>query len=85
MKANKNLSYIDLGLWKADDGKTLGLTAYWRGYGFSLEIADMDSDIDEDGMLPVLFKKFLRTDDCDYASNYLRKVARNNFNAKPWS
>ena len=82
MKANNNLSYIDLGLWEAEDGRTLGLTAFWRGYGFSLEIIDLASDIDEDGESPKLFKKFLRTDDCDYASNYLRKVARNNFNAK---
>ena len=82
MKANNNLSYIDLGLWEAGDGKTLGLTAFWKGYGFSLEIIDEDADMDEDGMMPRLFKKFLRTDDCDYASNYLRKVARSNFNAK---
>ena len=82
MKANNNLSYIDLGLWEADDGRTLGLTAFWRGYGFSLEIVDEDADINEDGELPRLFKKFLKTDDCDYASNYLRKVVKNNFNAR---
>ena len=82
MKADRNLSYIDLGLWEAGDGKSLALTAYWKGYGFSLEIADMDSYDEEEEEFPKLFKKFLRTDDCDYASNYLRKVARNNFNAR---
>lgn len=85
MKANRNLQYIECGLWKGENGNTLSLTAFWRYSGFSLEIADLDAEPDSDGMPPVIFKKFLRTDDGDYATNYLRKCAKNNFGATPWN
>lgn len=84
MKADRNLSHIDCGLWKGKGGNTLSLTAFWKHYGFSLEIADLDAEPDSEGMPPVIFKKFLRTDDRDYAVNYLRKCAQNNFGATPW-
>lgn len=74
MKANKNLSYIEYELYKNDDSY-FGLTAFYKGYGFSLEIVNLDTD-------EIVFKKFLKTQDIDYCGNYLRKVVRNNFGAR---
>lgn len=82
MKADRNTKYIQLPGMRADGGKGhyLSLTCYWKGYGFRIEIVDMDVDT-EDCMGETVFSRFLRTNDCDYAANYARKVARNNFNA----
>ena len=70
---NKNLKHVEFEMHKAGN-VWYGLTAYYKGYGFSLEIVNLDT-------LEVVFKKFLRTQDTTYCGNYLRKVARNNFNA----
>ena len=80
-RANKNLKHIDCGLFKMESNEIISLTAYWRGYGFQLEISNTDGEQSEDGELPIIFKKFLKTDDMEYAYNYIRKVARTNFNA----
>lgn len=69
----RNLKYVEYEMHRS--GNTwYGLTAYYRGYGFSLEIVNLDTD-------EAVFKKFLRTQDAGYCGNYLRKVARNNFGA----
>lgn len=70
---NKNLKYVSFENYK-NDNTWYSLTAYYKGYGFSLEIVNIDTD-------EIVFKKFLKTQDTDYCGNYLRKVARNNFNA----
>lgn len=73
--SNQNLQYIEYELYK--NGNTwYGLTAYYKGYGFSLEIVDLSTD-------KLVFKKFLKTQDTNYCGNYLRKVVRNNFGAIP--
>ena len=71
---SKGLQYIEYELYR-NDTTWYGLTAYYKGYGFTLEIIDLKTD-------EVVFKKFLRTQDTDYIGNYIRKVARNNFNAR---
>ena len=71
---NKALKYIEYELYK-NDTSWYSLTAYNKGYGFSLEIVNLDTQ-------ETVFKKFLRTLDTDYIGNYIRKVARNNFNAR---
>lgn len=70
---NKNLKYVSFENYRNDD-IWYSLTAYYKGYGFSLEIVDINTD-------EIVFKKFLKTQDTAYCGNYLRKVARNNFNA----
>ena len=70
---NKNLSHVSFELYRNGD-TWYSLTAYYKGYGFSLEIVDVDKD-------ETVFKKFLKTQDTTYCGNYLRKVARNNFGA----
>ncbi len=70
---NKHLKYVECELHRNGD-TYYSLTAWYVGYGFSLEIVDLDTE-------KVVFKKFLRTQDTDYCANYLRKVARNNFGA----
>lgn len=81
----RNLKYVDCGLWKTADNRLISLVAYWKNYGFSLEITDEDAELDENGEAPVIFKKFLRTADEDYACNYLRKVAKNNYGAERYA
>ena len=71
---NKALKYIEYGLYK-NDTTWYSLTAYNKYYGFSLEIVDLNTN-------ETVFKKFLKTQDTEYIGNYIRKVARNNFNAK---
>mgnify|MGYP007022134957 CR=1 FL=1 len=68
------LKYISFENYR-NDKAWYSLTAYNKGYGFSLEIVNLDTD-------EIVFKKFLRTQDTDYIGNYIRKVARNNFNAR---
>ncbi len=70
---NNNLKYVSFENYK-NDKAWFSLTAYNKGYGFSLEIVNIDTD-------EIVFKKFLKTQDTNYCGNYLRKVARNNFNA----
>ena len=70
---NKNLQYIEYELYK-NDTTFFGLTAFYKGYGFSLKIVDLETD-------EIVFKKFLKTQDTNYCGNYLRKVVKNNFNA----
>ena len=72
--SNKNLKYIEYELYRNGD-TWYGLTAYYRGYGFTLEIMNLETD-------EIVFSKFLRTQDQDYCGNYLRKVVKNNFNAR---
>lgn len=71
---DKALKYIEYEVYR-NDTTWYGLTAYNKGYGFSLEIINIDTE-------EVVFKKFLKTQDTNYVGNYLRKVARNNFNAR---
>lgn len=71
---NRNLKYIEYEPYKSGS-QWLGLTAWHVGYGFKLEIVDIDTE-------EVLFSKFLRTQDTSYCGNYLRKVVRNNFGAE---
>ena len=71
---NKNLKYIEYELYRNCD-KWYVLTAWYKGYGFTLEIMDLDTN-------EVVFSKFLKTQDQDYCGNYLRKVVRNNFGAE---
>ena len=82
MKADKGLEFIQLPMMRAHGGTGhyLSLTCFWRGYGFRIEIVDMDAETD-DCMGKTIFSKFLRTDDPNYAANYAKKVARNNFEA----
>jgi len=70
---NKNLRYVEYELYRNGD-KWYGLTAWYKGYGFTLEITDLDTD-------EVVFSKFLKTQDTTYCGNYLRKVVKNNFGA----
>ena len=72
---NSNLSYVEYELYKNDEA-WFGLTAFYKGYGFKLQIVNLDTD-------EVVFEKFLKTQDTEYCGNYLRKVVRNNFNAQP--
>ena len=67
------LQYVEYELYRNGDN-WYGLTAFYRGYGFSCEITDLETG-------KKVFQKFLRTQDADYCGNYLRKVVRNNFNA----
>lgn len=71
---SKGLQYIEYEVYR-NDTTWYGLTAYYKGYGFTLEIINIDTE-------EVVFKKFLRTQDTDYVGNYIRKVVRNNFNAR---
>lgn len=82
MISTNHLSHINLPGMRADNGNGhyLSLTCFWKHYGFRIEIVDMDVDT-EDCMGKTVFSKFLRTNDAEYACNYARKVARNNFNA----
>ena len=73
MADTKNLKHIEYELYK-NDITWYSLAAFYRGYGFQLEITDLNTG-------EVVFKKFLRTQDTSYCGNYLRKVVRNNFNA----
>lgn len=73
MKKNGNLRYVEYELYK-NDKAWFSLTAYYKGYGFSVEIVNIDTQ-------EVVFKKFLKTQDAKFCGNYLRKVARNNFGA----
>lgn len=68
------LQYVEYELYR-NDKTWYGLTAYYKGYGFSLEIVDLDTE-------EIVFKKFLKTQDYKYCGNYLRKVVKNNFNAQ---
>jgi len=68
------LQYVEYELYR-NDKTWYGLTAYYKGYGFSLEIVDLDTE-------KIVFKKFLKTQDSKYCGNYLRKVVKNNFNAR---
>ena len=61
------------------DGHNYALFAFFKGFGYSLLIVDFDHKDDEDGMGVEVFKKFFHSTDANYAMNYLRKVARNNF------
>lgn len=73
MKANKNLQYVEVELYR--NGNTYySLVGFYCGYGFRLEIMNLETE-------EVVFKKFLKTQDTDYCANYLRKVVRNNFGA----
>ncbi len=69
----RNLSYVSYEMYKNDEA-WFSLTAYYKGYGFELVITNIDTGEE-------VFKKFLKTQDTGYCGNYLRKVARNNFNA----
>jgi 3-isopropylmalate dehydratase small subunit len=70
---NRGLQHVEYELYR--NGKTwYSLTAFYKGYGFSLEIMNVDTE-------EIVFKKFLKTQDTDYCGNYLRKVVRNNFGA----
>lgn len=72
--SNRNLKYIEYELYR--NGNTwYSLTAYYKGYGFSLEIVNLDTQ-------ETVFKKFLKTQDTTYCGNYLRKVVKNNFGAE---
>lgn len=73
-KMDKALKYIEYEVYR-NETNWYSLTAYNKGYGFSLEIVNIDTN-------EVVFKKFLRTQDTNYIGNYIRKVARNNFNAR---
>ena len=68
------LQYIQFPVFRNNEGTYFYLFATYKGYGFSLQITNADTD-------EVVFKKFLRTQDIDYCGNYIRKVARNNFGA----
>lgn len=74
MLANKNLQYVEYELYKNDEA-WFGLTAFYKGYGFKLQIVNLDTEEE-------VFTKFLRTQDIDYCGNYLRKVVKNNFGAR---
>ena len=70
---NRGLQHVGYELYR--NGNTwYSLTAFYKGYGFSLEIMNVDTE-------EIVFKKFLKTQDTDYCGNYLRKVVRNNFGA----
>lgn len=73
MKANKNLQYVEVELYRNGD-TYYSLVGFYCGYGFKLEIMNLETE-------EVVFNKFLKTQDTDYVANYLRKVVKNNFGA----